>query len=537
MKKLRDGRVLLCVTLASAAVLACDRAATVSKAPVNVGADYSPYVDPPAVRSFPATAGTVNAWVASADTAAVRAHGWDMWESITTYLPGSNNEPVWETWYSGHEIFEMDTSAAGVALAAAKGDMRQLVIPRRKVRFRPELPRQFAHGGAGSHQSIPGDPVGAVFSFNRYTQSTARQIVGKQLWNWKVLAAINDSFDRAGTPVALRQVLVSKDSTDSLSIVLKPVFQFIDGKGPSCIPYWAGDTPAVTDSAGMNPIPREWKQFVVVDPTDTLKVAMSPKGVKFAGCPNADVAYPVVRLEKFYHRTLTQEMVDSFSVFAANGGDNIGKLDSATVSAILAMVKPGNIGLLVAMHVTGKEIANWTWQSFWWSPTPTDSLGFDRPNTIQAPWNNYEMTTAYWMTSPPSAGAQGTPRIAYNPYLETSLNGTVDTVGGSNKVWYGPTTNCMSCHRMASWKAVVDTAANTACFTGPQFPYVPASYVDAGNAALLSGLTKTDFLWSVAIRTAGIQQCAAPVAARARIRSSRGKPISAAVKARMGVGK
>ena len=500
MDKRREVITLLAVALASAVVFACDRAPQRAEA---TRVDFEKYVNPPTLRSFPATAATVNGWIAAEDTAAIRQHGWDMWESITSTLAGGTMEPVWETWYSGHELFGMDTTAAAAAIAAANGDLSRLEIPRSRVQLRVEQPLQFGHTRRLARRGPPEDRVGAVFSFNRYTASTARQIYGRRLWDWKVLNAINDSFNKNNTPVAARQVLVSQDSTDSMSIVLKPVFQFIDGQVPSCIPYWAGDTPATTDSAGMNPVAREWKQFVIVDPQRTLTGARSPSGILYANCPDTG-SYQVVHLDKFYHRTLTQAMVDSFSFFSSISGDNLGLGDSTTSSAILDMVKPGNIGLLVAMHVTGKEIANWTWQSFWWSPTPNDSLGFDRPRTIRAPWNNYQMTTAYYMTSPPSAGASGTPRIAYNPYLETSLNGNVDTSGVQAAEWFGPQTNCMSCHRMASWKNVVvadslgtrDSIANGL--------YVPASYVDPGNAALLAGFTKVDFLWSVAIRTGDV---------------------------------
>ncbi len=503
----RNGRWLLCATMVFAGAVACG---TATPSGSSGAPEFERYADPPAVRSFPTSAATVNGWIAAQDTVAIRQHAWDMWESVTSTLIGGTMEPVWETWYSGHELFEMDTSAATAAIAAANGDLARLVIPRSAVRMRHERPRQFGHGRSAAHRNIPTDPVGAVFSFNRFTATTARQIYGRRLWDGRVLRAMNDSFDRQKTPVALRQVLVSRDTTDSMSIVLKPVFQFIDGQAPSCIPYWAGDTPATTDSSGMNPIVREWKQFVLVDPKGTLSGAASPRGDSFANCPDTSTSYPIVGLDRFYHRTLTQAMVDSFSVFSATGGDDLGRGDSATQAAITAMIKAGNIGLLVAMHVTGKEIVNWTWQSFWWSPTPNDSLGFDRPRTIRSPWNNYQMTTAYWMTSPPSAGARGTPRIAYNPYLETSLTGIVDTAGGSKAPWYGPQTNCMSCHRMASWRTEFDSITpNTRarCFTGPRFPYVPASYVDAGNATLLGKLMKTDFLWSVAIRTAGIPPC------------------------------
>ena len=503
MKTRRNRRTLVAAIFGALTLVACQQAPRGVALPTAAVAGYA---GPPTVRTFPATAATVNAWIAAQDTVAIRQHGWDMWESVTTSVAGGSSEPVWDTWYSGHELFEIDTTSATLALARAASDLSQLQIPRSRVAMRLESPRQFNHGRGAARRDIPRDSSGAVFSFNRYTVSTARQIYGRRLWDWKVLKAINDGFNRNNTPVALRQVLVSKDSTDSMSVVLKPVFQFVDGQAPSCIPYWSGDTPAVTDSAGMNPVASQWKQFVLVDPKGTISGSMSPRGIQYANCPARGVSFPVVRLNRFYNRVLTQAMVNSFSEFSATSGDDIGRADSVSRAAIMAMVKVGNVALLVAMHVTGKEIVNWTWQSFWWSPAPNDSLGFDRPRTIRSPWNNYQMTTAYWMTSPPSAGARGVPRIAYNPYLETSLSGTVDTVGGSSAMWYGPTTNCMSCHRMASWKntVIVSNGDSVNSFTGPQFAYVPASYVDAGNATLLGGLTKTDFLWSVAIRTTGI---------------------------------
>ena len=505
----RDGRVLACGALIVAmAIGGCNRTRSEAE---STSVEFGPYVNPPQTRSYPSREATINGWIAAGDTAAIRQHGWDIWESITTTLTGGTPEPVWETWYSGHEIFEIDTVTANAAIAAVGGDLSRLDIPR-SGKMRHELPLQAAHGRrAGAiTDRIPEDRVGSAFSFNRYTQSTARQIFGRKLWDYKVLTAINEGFNSANTPVAQREVLVSVDSVDALSFVLKPVFQFIDGNSPSCIPYWAGDTPATTDSAGMHPVAREWKQFVVVDPKGKFTHAMSPIGVSIANCPSSEVAYQIVGLDKFYHRKLTRAMVDSFSVFAAGGGDNLGSGDSTDLANIMAMIKPGNFGLLVAMHVTGKEIVNWTWQSFWWSPTPNDSLGFDRPRTIVSPWSNYEMTTAYYMTEPASSGPKGAPRIAYNPYLETSLGGTIDTAGGPLVTWWGPGTNCMSCHRMASWKQGVDSTNPTLpkpCFSGPNPPYVPAAYIDAGNATLLGGLTKTDFLWSVAIRTANVAQC------------------------------
>jgi hypothetical protein len=176
------------------------------------------------------------------------------------------------------------------------------------------------------------------------------------------------------------------------------------------------------------------------------------------------------------------------------------------------MIKAGNLALLVAMHVTGKEIVEWTWQTYWWSPTPDDSMGFDRPSTIRAPWDNYQMNTAYQMVTPARSEGKGTPRIAFNPYLETSL--CSDQPSCVNAAWYGPTTNCMSCHRMAAWKDTVDTVGGKPqySFTGP--PYVPAMFVNKASADTFGTYTKTDFLWSVAIRTRGIPPYPSEVAGR-----------------------
>ena len=42
-------------------------------------------------------------------------------------------------------------------------------------------------------------------------------------------------------------------------------------------------------------------------------------------------------------------------------------------------VEPGDDAVLVAMHVAGREIARWTWQTFWWSPTPDDPQDTELP--------------------------------------------------------------------------------------------------------------------------------------------------------------
>jgi hypothetical protein len=182
---------------------------------------------------------------------------------------------------------------------------------------------------------------------------------------------------------------------------------------------------------------------------------------------------------------LTQADVDHFSAFVRPQGDFVGAGNQTDSASLMKMVKPGNIALLMAMHVTGKEIPNWTWQTFYWSPG-RDSLNLDRPATIPSPWNNYSMNVAYYMTN-----LNGTPRVAFNPYLETNLHGYFpDSAPGNH--WVGVRTNCMTCHRLASRGIIGDTLHFA--------PYGPAQFIDPGNSALFAGITKLDFLWSVAFR-------------------------------------
>jgi hypothetical protein len=198
--------------------------------------------------------------------------------------------------------------------------------------------------------------------------------------------------------------------------------------------------------------------------------------------------WPVVSLKDFYNFKITKTMADSFSTFAATSGDDVGRNTQNDSVSIVEMVKEGNYALLMAMHVTGKEINVWTWQTFWWSPNTSDPVtGADRPASIKAPWNNYNMNTAYYMVSPPGMLQAGEPLISFNPYLETNLIGKLSSEVGSKDsiTWYGAFSNCMSCHRMAAW--------------GPS-TYIPNGNIDPANPVLFAKNTKTDFLWSIPTR-------------------------------------
>jgi hypothetical protein len=475
--------------IAATAIAACDRAAS-SEQTVAAGAgpDTMPktyhYTQPRPVGTYPSSYATIQGWINAGNTQAIRAHGWDIWASITAETP--DRVPTWQTWYSGQEIFAPPKQQAGVARP------RDGVI-----RFRSLAEAGDVSDTADARRdTIQENRNERVFAFNRFTKSTAEFIWNNRLNRGNRLRDTGIGMTRSKTPLASRAVLVSHDSTDSVSFVLKPVFQFISDTGVTAVPYWAGDSSAVTtDSA--NPIAKTWKQAVAVNPSGKYKAGDSVY-LPVNGQPARWIK--VVPLAAFYHVRITASDSANFSQFGASNGDFIGVGNDTAKDSVLAAVRPGNYGLLMAMHVTGKEIPNWTWQSFWWAYDPNDQYGSDRPASIPAPWNHYDMTVAYSMLQP-----NGQQLIAYNPYLETSLGGKYPKAMPPSRdsiAWTGVTTNCMSCHRRAA------IGYSRGSIVAP--PYGNDMQIDPGNQLVFTqpdalspgriATIKTDFLWSIVVR-------------------------------------
>jgi hypothetical protein len=173
---------------------------------------------------------------------------------------------------------------------------------------------------------------------------------------------------------------------------------------------------------------------------------------------------------------------------------------------VATTVSEGDYSVLTAMHVTSREIARWTWQTFWWTHTPdaptapsAPSIAADRPAQLVGAGRHYAGCAGYEEVMPPqpnTGGANtGETVYCYNPYLEapfssgilpTSQPGMTTRNGQPIKTAndVGVQTNCMSCHAMAKF---------------PRLPrnYTGARYVDL-NDPIFKGVLKVDFLWSLA---------------------------------------
>ena len=200
------------------------------------------------------------------------------------------------------------------------------------------------------------------------------------------------------------------------AIAIKLTWYAVKAHGTTTMPIWDGEEP----NAEGNP-DRTWQRTITVDPDGGTGVPLAA----------------------FIHRELTDADVAS-----------------ARVAARDPSLAPGDHAVLVAAHVTTKEIPDWTWQTYWWHDAP-DSGRFaaDRPPELHGAAASYLMDATYSTEQP-----------CFNPWLEARFPD-------------GLASNCVTCHQ----RAVVGAA-----------DYLP---VTRGRLRVddpyFRGHVATDFLWSV----------------------------------------
>lgn len=392
----------------------------------------------PSSSGLPLNANTVQNWIDTGNDEAIRNHALEIWKALNTssgQIFQGRELPVWETWYSGDEIYDSQSACSSTQRPSATTNF--------------ENPRQlFKHNVADE----------ATSSFNKFDGLYAQNVCDNLYNNPNTLTALNQSFTPS-TPIIDRSIQGFALGTTAL----KPVFMLVSQSGLTSIPYWNG---AENSTNFAMPSSNTWTQCVAVDPSPNPHYADLHKTVN-QSCNGTNTNQQVVSINQFYHFALSQGDIDNLSGFAP--------------SQELAGAKVGDFAILVAMHVTMKEVPQWVWQTFWWEPNAANTPfpAEERPaktlNKIPNPFNNYAMCTAYQMVIPEVTGT--TPKICFNPYLEPGLTGVV-----------GKESNCMTCHSLATW-------GNGGPFGGG-LDYQTNGYIDQGSS-LFSDVTKLDFLWSV----------------------------------------
>ena len=431
--------------------------------------------------NFPESEATLTRWISEmsrGDSVVVAAdafekiqrHGWGLWTAITLdsgQVHEGQRLRVFETWHSTEELSTMPSRSI---TSISAGTWRRA----------PLRPLALFQTDGASHQSAASDSATAVPMIER------------------VLGFVK--FDPTAADHVVRQELLRIDALDALlqggaqqippfpttALVIKPLFQIIRTKDLVEGRYYALKAWPGPPSAPRPWSPAQWPGSVWIDVRNGGAGAgnVDPLGVFDGSTRNDDTTYP---LSSLLHYRLSAA-------------------DAAALSDAQPTTAEGDIAILVAMHVAGREIARWTWQTFWWTPAPdtppspsSPAIAGLRPEQLRGAARNYAMALAYTMLSPdqPYVGGQNnTPAVyAYNPWLEARLGPAElpDSIPGlapdgrpaSNN--HGIQSNCMSCHVQANYNPNHRTTAPR--FTG-------ARYVDLGAAEFV-GTLQVDFLWSI----------------------------------------
>jgi hypothetical protein len=220
-----------------------------------------------------------------------------------------------------------------------------------------------------------------------------------------------------------RHALAAFPEFPTAAIATKSVWFAIKAHGVTAMPVWDG-TPVNPDARGN--ADRTWLRSIKVDPSGRAGVS----------------------LDRFHHVVITEATVAAAR--AATHDDSL---------------VPGDYLALVAMHVTTKEIPEWTWATLWWHDRPDDGVyAAGRPASVAGAYRNYVMDAAYSAETP--RDADGGPRSCMNPWLEARFPG-------------GLHSNCVACHQ----RAIVGATE-----------YLPVTRGSEKPAGM-----QTDFVWSIAL--------------------------------------
>ncbi|HEY7068396.1 MAG TPA: hypothetical protein VII06_43505 [Chloroflexota bacterium] len=446
------------------------------------GANVFQYEDFPAGLGFPTDENVLLGYVSRQDQQAIRAHAWQLWQGITAPSRSVWNGqvlPIFDTWFNATEVFDD-------AYAGGNPD-----VPGRRFNRHLEPPRQSGHSPAA-----PGGHSAAVMSFVKFNRDAARFIWDNYYYRKDTLDALVDFYNRTDAPLYQRQITPFPRTAITLKIVFWLIKRAdspqVEG-GLTPLPYWDPADPPPPD--GGLPMHTNWTHCVAVDPAGRYPAGATAR-VNCNGMPKAPryVDAPVIGLDSFYTYRLSDDSdVASVAEFLKDLS-SAGHEQERLVADFGLTPEVGDYLALMAVHMTTKEMDNWTFQTWSWSPTPDDGpRAAGRPASIQGVWRNYVMCTAYDMVTPREP--DGSPHVCFNPYLESDLGPQAPYQVGSETYppdpMAGHRSNCQTCHARAGWPSV-----STDPFSANYGRVFNTGYL-APDDPYYAGLVKTDFLWSL----------------------------------------
>jgi hypothetical protein len=418
--------------------------------------------------TFPEDSNTVLGWLSPYDSTSVYNHAWGVWAGLTANsgeLYQGDSLLIYQTWLGIGDI---------QAIVASGG--REKAAQLTKTGRTPlTVPNQLLH--ARKFAALQGHAVDTSAGFNTsgfnfwvsvsYDPNAAEHVISHSLLKQSVL----DSYLKPGG-------IGSIPPFPPKAITTKPVY-FVGHRRDSLvrIPAWPG--PPSTPQAYDADI---WNNYVYADIQNRQQPGKKLVPVTTDKPSSAQIAAATCNLSDFINFKIDAAMAKYF-----NEQQSAVQGDTAVA---------GDIAILVAMHVTTKEISNWTWQTFYWAPnpgtpySPSSVLAASlRPSQLQGAASHYALSTAYAEVLPnqPVTGGTNTgvtAMIGYNPYLEATFGPAVFAgfPQSFNPAYqYGIQTNCMSCHALA---------------TAQPTPYTTDQYVDMADTIFINTV-QLDFAWSI----------------------------------------
>jgi hypothetical protein len=349
----------------------------------------------------------------------MRRHAWYLFAGLTQ--TAKSGAAIWETWYPEEDTLTVGPQPQG--LTGGDRPPRQFEIP-------------FQLRSQGAQPQAAGE---SLLSFVLFNQEAHDFIRSNQLNRKSKLTELNNAFP-AGTPLAKREIAPFPRP----AVALKTVWTLVKASQARTLPVWDGvfQQPDEGFPSGS------WPRAVVIDPSRTDVPMAETRQINWHGKP---LDAHVVPVSRFYN----------FKISAA---------ELPAVKALIPAAEEGDFAILLMMHVTTKEIPDWVWSTYWWHDRPDEgAFGADRPAVVTGVWRNYRMDSAYDMDRPREY--DGTPNVAFNPYLENFDMGAVS--------------NCMTCHRQSRW---TPTGA-------PNF--IVTRGAPAADDPMFKDSIKADFLWAI----------------------------------------
>ncbi|MEJ2795262.1 hypothetical protein WAE56_17785 [Iodobacter sp. LRB] len=446
---------------------------------------------------FPENQNTLMQWInvpTLKNTHSIHLHGWGLWTSLTTASGetefGLANVPVYLTWLSPSEIRDLPKIVQG--LENGGQPVRTFAIDRARQhthRFKENTPPAAPAPSKISIANSSEKPDTNIYVTMGYNPAAQAFATANNLFS---LTALQKFYDEGTGDIR------SIPTFPIDAVATKPTYKVIRQasllKGSVyAMPAWPG-TPAVTPAIQKNGFPEsDWPGCVYIN---TRNLGATQNSGIDANCKAGPKPGNTYGLGDFIYYPITTANQTQFQLLTKD-------------KALAA----GDIVVLMAMHVTSREIDEWTWQTYFWTPNPahpplpsSSAIAQSRPAKLKGAAAHYAMAIGYQMVSPNQAitggKSVGRPVTVYNPYLESDFSASVFDAPPENIGIYNPATkktfkattgvqsNCMTCHSSAT---IVPSDKN------PQtnsLPYLSNFYVSRDNPSY-KGYLLLDFLWSI----------------------------------------